>query len=171
MKKTKTLSLLLFLVGCASGAFAAKPFPAMKSHQAGKRSIPQPTMRMLPAQRDSRSSVIVGDKHFVIISDNCFKARGVGEVWLGPLGGDGVFIGPISGEGVFSGLLDKMVSGQLPGTHQLDDDFNIVLTPGDVASMQEQAFKTGDVEMLGLLIVILRQLDDLFWWTVDGANF
>ena len=108
----------------------------------------------------------------VIIGDNNFRAkpRSHGQVWLGPISGQGVFLGPLGGDGVFSTLLDKMVTGQLSNVGKLDEDFNIVLTPGDLASIQGQALKTGDVEVLGLMIIMFRQLDDLFWWTVDGSN-
>ena len=99
------------------------------------------------------------------------KPRSHGQVCLGPISGEGVFLGPLGGDGVFSTLLDRMVTGQLSNVGKLDEDFNIVLTPGDLASMQGQALKTGDVEVLGLMIIMFRQLDDLFWWTVDGANF
>ena len=63
-----------------------------------------------------------------------------------------------------------MMTGELSNVGKLDEDFNIVLTPGDLASMQEQALKTGDVEMLGLVVIVLRKLDDLFWWRLDGSN-
>ena len=62
------------------------------------------------------------------------------------------------------------MTGELSNVGKLDEDFNIVLAPGDLASMQKQALKTGDVEVLGLLIMLYRQVDNLFWWTLDGSN-
>ena len=63
-----------------------------------------------------------------------------------------------------------MVTGQLSNVGKLDEDFNLMLPPGDLSSMQEQALKTGDIEVLGILIILYRQVDDLFWWTLDGSN-
>ena len=175
--KTKSYAVLVLLVGCTSWASAAEPNYS-KGYQVDKkviRSANRPTkndaIAMAPSTRGVKKSF---NKHAgVIIGDNNFraKARSHGQVWLGPISGEGVFLGPLGGDGVFSTLLDRMVTGQLSNVGKLDEDFNIVLTPGDLASMQGQALKTGDVEVLGLMIIMFRQLDDLFWWTVDGANF
>jgi len=190
--KTKIYTLLVLFIGCASWASAAElsytktavELNYTKSRKVTKKASRAISGRSLTRAQASRSSIIVDDNHFIpSIPDNHFKARpnvveahgrpkvrSHGKVWIGPLGGDGVFIGPLGGDGVFTTMLDRMVTGQLSNVGKLDEDFNIVLTPGDLASMQEQALKTGDVEVLGLLIMLYRQVDDLFWWTLDGSN-
>ena len=172
MTKTNTYTLLVLLIGCASWSFAAKPFPAVKARQVRKTSVHQRAVSMLPSKVDQQSGVIIGDNHFIIMDDNHFKARAQrgGQVWIGPLGGDGVFIGPLGGDGVFSTLVDRMMTGQLSNVGQLDEDFNMVLSPGDLLSMEKQGLVTGDVEVLGILIILSRQVSDLFWWTLDGSN-
>ncbi|MDE0735315.1 MAG: hypothetical protein OSB47_05810 [Pirellulaceae bacterium] len=172
MTKTKTFTLLVLFMSCASWSFAAKPFPAENARQAKKTSVHQRAVSMLPSKVDQQSSVIIGDNHFIIIDDNhCQpKAQRGGEVWLGPLGGDGVFLGPLGGDGVFSALVDRIVTGQLSNVGKLNEDFNLVLSPGDLLSMEKQGLKTGDIEVLGILIILSRQVGDLFWWTLDGSN-
>ena len=139
-----------------------------KSRKETKKASRAISGRSLTRAQASRDSVIFDDNHFIpSIPDNHFKAtpnvidahgrpqvRSHGQVWIGPLGGDGVFIGPLGGDGVFTTVLDRMMTGELSNVGKLDEDFNIVLTPGDLASMQEQALKTGDVEMLGGLVGI-----------------
>lgn len=156
-----------------------------KSRKVTKKPSRAISGRSLTRAQASRSSIIVDDNHFIpSIPDNHFKAtpnvidahgrpqvRSHGQVWIGPLGGDGVFLGPLGGEGVFTTILDRMVTGELSNVGKLDENFNVVLAPGDLSSMQKQALKTGDVEVLGLLIIMFRQVDNLFWWTVDGRNF
>ncbi len=171
MTKTKTLTLLVLFMSCASWSFAAKPWYG-NARQVRKTSVHQRSVSMLPSKVDQQSGVIIGDNHFIIMDDNHFqpKAQRGGQVWLGPLGGDGVFLGPLGGDGVFTTVLDRMMTGELSNVGKLNEDFNIVLAPGDLGSMQEQALKTGDVEVLGLLIIMFRQVDELFWWTLDGSN-
>ena len=170
--KTKIYTLLVLFVGCASWASAAEPSYS-KSRKVTKKVSRAISGRSLTRAQASRSSVILDDNHFIpSIPDNHFRAksRSYGQVWLGPLGGDGVFLGPLGGDGVFTTVLDRMMTGELSNVGKLDEDFNIVLTPGDLASMQKQALKTGDVEVLGILIMLYRQVDNLFWWTLDGSN-
>jgi|GEM_PF-6270086 hypothetical protein len=172
MTKMKTYTLLVLLIGCASYAFAAKPFPAVNSRQAKKTPVHQTAVSMVASKVDQQSGVIIGDNHFIIADDNHFqdRAKRGGQVWLGPLGGDGVFLGPLGGDGVFSTLLDRMVTGQLENVGKLDRDFNLVLSPSDLLLMEKQGLKTGDIEVLGILIILSRQVGDLFWWTLDGSN-
>ena len=156
-----------------------------KSRKVTKKPSRAISGRSLTRAQASRSTIIFDDNHFkahpnVVEAHGRTKVRSHGQVLIGPLGGDGVFIGPLGGDGVFIGplggdgvfttVLDRMMTGELSNVGKLDEDFNIVLTPGDLASMQEQALKTGDVKVLGLVIIVLRQLDDLFWWTLDGSN-
>ena len=194
--KAKIYTLLVLFIGCTSWASAeelnytksAVQLSYTKSRKVTKKASRLSNSRMMNRAFNTASATSVVKKSFnkhagVIIGDNHFKARpnvidahgrtnvrSHGQVWLGPLGGDGVFLGPLGGDGVFKTLLDRMMTGELSNVGKLDEDFNIVLTPGDLASMQEQALKTGDVEALGLVIIVLRQLDDLFWWTLDGSN-
>ena len=190
--KTKIYTLLVLFIGCASWASAeelnytksavqlsyTKPAVQLsytKSRKVTKKPSRAISGRSLTRAQASRSSIIVDDNHFkahpnVVEAHGRTKARSYGQVWIGPLGGDGVFIGPLGGDGVFTTVLDRMMTGELSNVGKLDEDFNIVLTPGDLASMQEQALKTGDVEVLGLVVIVLRKLDDLFWWTLDGSN-
>jgi hypothetical protein len=51
-----------------------------------------------------------------------------------------------------------MATGQLSKVGKLDEDFNIVLAPGDLSSMQEQALEAGDIEVLGILIMLSRKV-------------
>jgi len=173
MMKMKTYTLLVLLIGCASCSFAAEPFLVMKPRQSRKASRYQPTVSILPSKTDQQAGVIIGDNNFVIVDDNHFRGKGQegGQVWLGPLGGDGVFLGPLGGDGVFSTLLDRMLTGQLENVGKLDRDFNLVLSPSDLLSMQKEGVENGDIEVLGILIILSRQVGDLFWWTVDGRNF
>ena len=173
MMKTKTYTLLVLLIGCASYAFAAKPFPAVNFRQAKNTSVHKTAVTMLPPTTNPLAGVIIDDNNFVIVGDNHFQARAKrgGQVWLGPLGGEGVFVGPLGGDGVFSTLLDRMVTGQLKNVGKLNRDFNLVLSPSDLLSMQKEGLENGDIEVLGILIILSRQVGDLFWWTVDGRNF
>ena len=186
--KTRIYTLLVLFIGCASWASAKEPGYAVnrKVTKKASRVISGGTLNFdgFHVQREKNdlkkrfngyASVIIGDNHFkaipnVIESHGRTKARSHGQVWLGPLGGDGVFLGPLGGDGVFTTMLDRMVTGQLSNVGKLDEDFNLVLTPGDLSSMQKQALKTGDVEVLGILIILYRQVDNLFWWTLDGSN-
>jgi hypothetical protein len=173
MTKMKTYTLLVLLIGCASYTFAAKPFPAVNSRQAKLTSVHKTAVSILPSKTDQQAGVIIDDNNFVIVGDNHFRGKGQegGQVWLGPLGGDGVFLGPLGGDGVFSTLLDRMLTGQLENVGKLDRDFNLVLSPSDLLSMQKEGVENGDIEVLGILIILSRQVGDLFWWTVDGRNF
>ena len=168
MTKMKTYTLLVLLIGCASYTFAAKPFPAVNSRHAKNTAV-----SMLPRITNPVAGVIIDDNNFVIVGDNHFRGKGQrgGQVWLGPLGGEGVFVGPLGGDGVFSTLLDRMVTGQLENVGKLDRDFNLVLSPSDLLSMQKEGLENGDIEVLGILIILSRRVGDLFWWTVDGRNF
>lgn len=170
--KTRIYTLLVLFIGCASWASAKEPGYAA-NRKVTKKTSRAISGRSLTRAQASLSSIIVDDNHFTpSIPDNHFrtKARSHGKVWIGPLGGDGVFIGPLGGDGVFTTMLDRMVTGQLSNVGKLDEDFNLVLAPGDLSSMQKQALKTGDVEVLGILIILYRQVDNLFWWTLDGSN-
>ena len=171
--KTKIYTLLVLFIGCASWA-SAEELNYTKSRKVTKKVSRAISGRSLTRAQASRSSIIFDDNHFIpSIPDNHFrtKTKAYGQVWIGPLGGDGVFLGPLGGEGVFTTILDRMVMGELSNVGKLDDNFNLLLAPGDLSSMQKQALKTGDVEVLGLLIIMFRQVDNLFWWTVDGRNF
>lgn len=194
--KTKLYTLLVLFVGCASWASAAElnytksaaQLSYTKSRKATKKASrfvnngtinrainAPPATSGLKKRFNGQASVIIGDNHFkahpnVVEAHGRTKFRSHGQVWLGPLGGDGVFLGPLGGDGVFTTILDRMMTGELSNVGKLNEDFNIVLAPGDLGSMQEQALKTGDVEVLGLLIIMFRQVDELFWWTLDGSN-
>jgi hypothetical protein len=172
MMKTKTYTLLVLLIGCASYTFAAKPFPTVNSRQAKNTSVHKTAVSMLPPTTNRLAGVIIDDNNFVIVGDNHFRGKRQqgGQVWLGPLCGEGVFLGPLGGDGVFSTLLDRMLTGQLENVGKLNRDFNLVLSPSDLLSMEKQGLKTGDIEVLGILIILSRQVGDLFWWTLDGSN-
>jgi hypothetical protein len=163
--KTRIYTLLVLFIGCVSWASAKEPGYAVnpKVTKKANRSISGGTLNLdgfhfqrekndLKKRFNGYSGVIIGDNHFRT------KSRSHGQVWLGPLGGDGVFLGPLGGDGVFTTMLDRMVTGQLSNVGKLDEDFNLVLTPGDLSSMQKQALKTGDVEVLGILIMLYRKV-------------
>ena len=186
--KTKIYTLLVLFVGAASWASAAEPSYSKSGKVTKKTSrfvkngtmnrggfYATPATSGLKKRFNGHAGVIIGDNHFkaipnVVDAHDRTKSRADGQVWLGPLGGDGVFLGPLGGDGVFTTMLDRMVTGELSNVGKLDENFNLVLAPGDLSSMQKQALKTGDVEVLGLLIIMFRQVDELFWWTLDGSN-
>jgi hypothetical protein len=163
--KTRIYTLLVLFVGCASWASAKEPGYAVnrKVTKKASRAISGGTLNSegfhfqrekndLKKRFNGYAGVIIGDNHFRT------KSRSHGQVWLGPLGGDGVFLGPLGGDGVFSTILDRMATGQLSKVGKLDEDFNIVLAPGDLSSMQEQALEAGDIEVLGILIMLSRKV-------------
>ena len=153
--KTRIYTLLVLFVGCASWASAKEPGYAVnrKVTKKASRAISGGTLNSegfhfqrekndLKKRFNGYAGVIIGDNHFRT------KSRSHGQVWLRPLGGDGVF----------STILDRMATGQLSKVGKLDEDFNIVLAPGDLSSMQEQALEAGDIEVLGILIMLYRKV-------------
>ena len=180
--KIKTCLLLVLFVGFAASASALEP-RAGKSSKRASKSRSSFSLRTVQKVKPPRI-LTVDDNNFrnskqrfvldsaIIFDDNHFSSRirTRRQVWIGPLGGDGVFIGPLGGDGVFKTLVDRMASGQLSKVGKVDEDCNLILSPRDLSSMQQQALKTGDVEVLGIVVIVLRQVEQLSWWTLDGSN-